>query len=113
MNPAVNPFDAKAKTWDSDPDKAVRAKTVADAIVKRVPMKPGFSAFEYGCGTGLVSFFLGPLLNRIVMADSSKGMLDVLREKIVNGNVTNMHPLSSISPAWKRRLKNSISSTRF
>jgi SAM-dependent methyltransferase len=93
MNPEVNPFDEKAKTWDSDPEKAARAGAVADAIAKEVPITFGFSAFEYGCGTGLVSFFLGPLLNRIVMADSSKGMLEVLRKKIASGNVTNMHPV--------------------
>jgi ubiquinone/menaquinone biosynthesis C-methylase UbiE len=93
MNTEVNPFDEKAKTWDSDPEKTVRARTVADAIAKSVPITPDFSAFEYGCGTGLVSFFLSPLLNRIVMADSSKGMLDVLREKIAGGKITSMHPI--------------------
>jgi ubiquinone/menaquinone biosynthesis C-methylase UbiE len=93
MNNLINPFDEKAKTWDSDPEKAVRARTVADAIAKEVPITPGFSAFEYGCGTGLVSFFLGPSLSRIVMADSSKGMLEVLRRKIAGGNVKNMHPV--------------------
>lgn len=93
MNTSVNPFDEKAKTWDSDPERAARARTVADAIAKEVPITPGFLAFEYGCGTGLVSFLLSPLLNRIVMADSSKGMLDVLREKIAKGNVTNMYPM--------------------
>ena len=93
MDDAVNPFDEKAKTWDSDPEKVIRARTVADAIAKEVPITPDFSALEYGCGTGLVGFFLAPSLGRIVMADSSKGMLAVLRGKIAGSRVTNMQPM--------------------
>jgi ubiquinone/menaquinone biosynthesis C-methylase UbiE len=50
-------------------------------------------ALEYGCGTGLLSFALQPYLGHITLADSSSGMLAVLREKIAAANFQNMTPL--------------------
>jgi len=50
-------------------------------------------AFEYGCGTGLVSFALQEDLGQITLADTSQGMLDVLSEKIAKASVSNMHPV--------------------
>ena len=86
-------FDERAKDWDSDPDKVARARAVADEIRKAVPLSKEMKAFEYGCGTGLVSFSLQSDLGQITLADTSTGMLDVLKEKIANANVTNMHPI--------------------
>lgn len=86
-------FDERAKDWDSDPDKVARARAVADEIRRTVPLSKEMKAFEYGCGTGLVSFSLQPDLGQITLADTSTGMLDVLKEKIANANVTNMHPV--------------------
>lgn len=86
-------FDQKARNWDADPVKTERAQAVADAIRKRVPLQPGFSVLEYGCGTGLLSFALQPHVSHISLADSSPGMLDVLREKIAVRGIRNMTPV--------------------
>jgi ubiquinone/menaquinone biosynthesis C-methylase UbiE len=86
-------FDERAKDWDSDPDKVERARVVADAIRKAVPLSNEMKALEYGCGTGLLSFALQSDLGRITLADTSQGMLDVLSEKIANADVMNMHPV--------------------
>jgi ubiquinone/menaquinone biosynthesis C-methylase UbiE len=51
------------------------------------------NAFEYGCGTGLLSFALQENLGQITLADTSQGMLDVLSEKVAASGVTNMHPV--------------------
>lgn len=87
----MNEFDEKARTWDLDPVRSQRAKEVADAMRHDISATPVDNAFEFGCGTGLVSFFMQPHVGRIVMADTSKGMLDVLREKIRSAGVENMH----------------------
>ena len=87
-------FDEKAKGWDSDPIKVERALVIAEAIRKRVPLRTDASALEYGCGTGLLSFALQPYLGEITLADSSQGMLAVLKEKIAAGGIRNMTPLS-------------------
>jgi ubiquinone/menaquinone biosynthesis C-methylase UbiE len=86
-------FDASAKGWDEVPGRRERANAVADAIRGQVGLTPEMSALEYGCGTGLLSFALQPYLGRITLADSSAGMLEVLREKIAASEVKNMTPL--------------------
>ena len=86
-------FDERAKDWDSDPMKVERARMVADAVRKAVPLSQNMKAFEYGCGTGLLSFALQEDLGQITLADTSQGMLDVLREKIAKTGVKNMHPV--------------------
>src|SRR5512141_2347542 len=86
-------FDERAKDWDSDPDKVERARAVAEAIRKAVPLSTEMNALEYGCGTGLLSFALQSDLGQITLADTSQGMLDVLTEKIHEAGVENMHPV--------------------
>jgi ubiquinone/menaquinone biosynthesis C-methylase UbiE len=86
-------FDERAHDWDSDPKKVERARVVAEAIRKTIPLSNQMNALEYGCGTGLLSFALQSELGQITLADTSQGMLDVLGEKIVASGVTNMHPL--------------------
>jgi len=86
-------FDELAKDWDSDPKRMERARTVADAIRRSIRLSTNMNALEYGCGTGLLSFALQHDLGQITLADTSQGMLDVLREKIASAGVTNMHPL--------------------
>ncbi len=86
-------FDRKARGWDADPVKVERAHAVAEAIRKRVPLDREFSVLEYGCGTGLLSFDLQPHVAHITLADTSPGMLDVLREKIAARGVRNMTPV--------------------
>lgn len=86
-------FDERAKDWDSDPKKVERARVVADAIRKAIPLSTRMRALEYGCGTGLLSFALQSELGEITLADTSQGMLDVLREKIASADAKNMHPV--------------------
>jgi ubiquinone/menaquinone biosynthesis C-methylase UbiE len=86
-------FDERARDWDSDPRKVERARVVADAIRNTIPLSQEMNALEYGCGTGLLSFALQSDLGEITLADTSQGMLDVLREKIARAKVTNIHPV--------------------
>lgn len=86
-------FDERARDWDSDPGKVERARAVADAIRKAVPLSKEMKVLEYGCGTGLLSFALQSDLGQITLADTSQGMLDVLQEKIASADVMNMHPV--------------------
>jgi ubiquinone/menaquinone biosynthesis C-methylase UbiE/RimJ/RimL family protein N-acetyltransferase len=86
-------FNARAKDWDSDPMKVDRAQTVANAIRATLPLQPGMTALEIGCGTGLLSFFLQSDFAQITLADTSDGMLAVLAAKIAESGVSNLHPL--------------------
>jgi ubiquinone/menaquinone biosynthesis C-methylase UbiE len=90
-----NEFDEKAKAWDDNPERVRRSQSIADAIIKEISIDPSFTAMEYGCGTGLLSFPLRNHFSKITLIDSSKGMLDVLKEKITRSGVTNMELLNA------------------
>ena len=74
-------FDARARTGDSD-DKRYRASRVADRVRQVVDLGQVRRALEYGCGTGLLSFEMKDELAEVVLADTSRGMLEVAEEKI-------------------------------
>jgi SAM-dependent methyltransferase len=86
-------FDARARSWDQDPSKLERARRVADVIRGEVALDRSMSVFEYGCGTGLLGFELQPHVARVTLADASREMLAVLREKIAAAGAGNMTPL--------------------
>jgi ubiquinone/menaquinone biosynthesis C-methylase UbiE len=86
-------FDSKARQWDDNPLFRERGLKIADAIRQTVPLHQRMNALDYGCGTGLLSFPLKDELGAILLADSSSGMLDVVREKIAAQGVSNMTPV--------------------
>ena len=88
----MNPFDVQAVTWDQDPMKVERALTVGQAIADAIPLA-GRRILEYGCGTGLLGFALQPQVAQVTLADTSEGMLEVLRQKIELARATNMSVL--------------------
>ncbi|GAB6153801.1 hypothetical protein JCM17380_25510 [Desulfosporosinus burensis] len=87
-------FDQMALTWDDDPKKVERAKIVAAEIKRHLVLSKEMTGFEYGCGTGLLSFNLQPHLKKITLADKSQGMLSVLKEKIRQNDLINMFPMN-------------------
>lgn len=86
-------FDEKARQWDLNPMRHERARAVADAIRRQIPLHRRMTALEYGCGTGLLSFELCNELGNITLADRSAGMLEVLDEKIAAAQVTHLTPV--------------------
>ncbi|MBC8062996.1 MAG: class I SAM-dependent methyltransferase [Clostridiaceae bacterium] len=82
-------FDDYAKTWDTD-KRINRAKIIADKISNSIEISKDYSAMEFGCGTGLVSFNLYKKFKKITLIDSSKGMIDILNSKISQYKVNNM-----------------------
>ena len=75
-------FDREAAAWDQDPGRVKLANDVADAIIRESGPNGTMDVLDFGCGTGLVTLRLQPLVRTITGADSSKGMLGVLEEKI-------------------------------
>lgn len=82
-------FDSRARTWDSDLAKVERARRVAEAIAGDVPALPRRSVLDYGAGTGLLGFELLPRVARVTFADVSRGMLEVVEEKIARARAGN------------------------
>lgn len=86
-------FDKQAKNWDNDPMKAKRAEIFAREIRNYTHPKTTWNALEFGCGTGLLSYQLKDDFKTITLADNSKGMIDVLKNKIEKQSLTNFKPL--------------------
>lgn len=84
-------FDNYAKSWDTD-KRIDRAKIIANEISNSIGIKENYSAMEFGCGTGLISFNFYDKFRSIALVDSSKGMMDILNSKIDKYEVTNMVP---------------------
>lgn len=82
-----NRFDERAATWDDDPAKVERAHAIAERIREVLALDPGMRVLEYGSGTGLVSQALRDRVGPLTLADSSQGMLEVLRAKVAAGTI--------------------------
>ena len=83
-------FNEEAKQWDANPGRVKLANDVADAILSSTELSSDMNALDFGCGTGLVTLRLQPLVRTITGIDSSEGMLDVLRGKVRAGGLTNV-----------------------
>jgi len=83
-------FDAKAATWDEEPRRVKLASEVTAAIRNEIPLSRHMTALDYGCGSGLVTLGIQPHVGRIIGADSSQGMLDVLARKVQKQGIANV-----------------------
>jgi ubiquinone/menaquinone biosynthesis C-methylase UbiE len=86
-------FDEAAAEWDAKPRRVALARAVGQAILETARPSATTEALDYGCGTGLVALYLAPHVHSVVGADSSDGMLQVLRHKIEGAGVENMSAL--------------------
>jgi ubiquinone/menaquinone biosynthesis C-methylase UbiE len=83
-------FDKEAASWDEQPARIKLANEIAAAIADHASLNRAMNVLDFGCGTGLLTLRLAPLVGSITGVDSSKGMLEVLRAKIVEQNAVNV-----------------------
>jgi ubiquinone/menaquinone biosynthesis C-methylase UbiE len=83
-------FDKEAAAWDENPGRVKLANDVADAIIRETSLSRDMDVLDFGCGTGLVTLRLQPLVKTITGADSSKGMLSVLESKVRSQGLSNV-----------------------
>lgn len=83
-------FDKEAAQWDANPGRVKLAHDVADAIIREVSPTREMDALDFGCGTGLVTLRLQPLVRTITGMDSSEGMLAVLGSKVHGQGLVNV-----------------------
>lgn len=83
-------FDAAAAGWDQDPRRVKLAQDVVAAVRRELPLSGEMEALDYGCGSGLVTLGLQPFVGHITGADSSQGMLEVLKGKLRDQGIANV-----------------------
>lgn len=81
-------FDKDAITWDENPARVKMAESVFKSITGSIKFSKNMDVLDFGCGTGLLSLLILPLVNSVTCADSSSGMLEVLKSKISTRNLT-------------------------
>ncbi|MBN1907111.1 MAG: class I SAM-dependent methyltransferase [Deltaproteobacteria bacterium] len=86
-------FDKEAATWDENPVRVKLVKNVASAISKQVILKNTMDVMDFGCGTGLLTFQIQPLVHSVTGVDSSQGMLDVYNKRINELRLNNVKAL--------------------
>jgi 2-polyprenyl-3-methyl-5-hydroxy-6-metoxy-1,4-benzoquinol methylase len=86
-------FDKEAAQWDEHPVRIRLANDVCSAISANAPLNTAMNALDFGCGTGLLTLRLAPLVRFITGIDSSRGMVDILRAKIAKQNLANVDGL--------------------
>lgn len=84
-------FDKEAAEWDANPGRVKLASDVATAIIREVRPTREIEVLDFGCGTGLVTLKLQPLVKKITGVDSSQGMLATLQNKIEMQALNNVH----------------------
>jgi len=90
MNDQRRNFDTAAATWDEKPERVKLANDIADAILREAAITEKMNGLDFGCGTGLLTLRLQPLVRTIIGADSSRGMLDILNAKIAAAELDNI-----------------------
>ncbi|MEI6652313.1 MAG: class I SAM-dependent methyltransferase [Chlorobiaceae bacterium] len=75
-------FNREASKWDENPQRRALTLGVAHAIIATIKPKKHMNALEFGCGTGLVTLEIAPLVKTLSAVDTSIEMLAVLQDKI-------------------------------
>ncbi len=83
-------FDTAAPTWDADDARVRMSTAIADAMLGRLHCTGEETVLDYGTGTGIVALRLASRVRRVIAADSSRGMLDVLEGKISAAGIRNV-----------------------
>ncbi len=86
-------LDKITKGWESDPMKIERAFILANEIKRYIKPDKSLNAFELGCGTGILGYFLKDDLCSITLADSSEETIGALKERIDDEHFINLQPL--------------------
>jgi 2-polyprenyl-3-methyl-5-hydroxy-6-metoxy-1,4-benzoquinol methylase len=82
MHTEKRDFNQEATAWDEHPARVRLASDIVEAIKGQGILRPEMEVLDFGCGTGLVSLGLQPLVGSLTGVDSSQGMLAVLKAKI-------------------------------
>ncbi|WP_282149809.1 class I SAM-dependent DNA methyltransferase [Vibrio diabolicus] len=73
-------WDGLAKNWESNPATEQFAQSVFEQL-QQLTQLDGIKVLDFGCGTGLLSQRLSPMVKDIVALDASEAMIEELDKK--------------------------------
>jgi len=83
-------FNREAAEWDANPQRRAIALSVAKAIIAATNPDKTMHALEFGCGTGLLTMQIAPLVKTLSAIDTSQEMLAILKEKTKTSGIKNI-----------------------
>jgi len=83
-------FNREASKWDENPQRRALALSVSRAMINTIKPDYSMNVLEFGCGTGLVTLQIAPLVKHLSAVDTSNEMLVVLQDKIRASGITNI-----------------------
>ena len=83
-------FDKHAASWDESAGRVKLAGDIAAAIRESIVLTPDMNVLDFGCGTGLVTLQLASSVRSVTAVDSSQGMLDALKAKVAEQQISNV-----------------------
>src|ERR1035437_6103059 len=89
----MNNFDLRASEWDIDKIHMDLSLVIAAELEKMITLHHSMTAFEYGAGTGILSFIMKDICPQITLMDSSLEMIKVCEEKKEYHKAKHIHPL--------------------
>ena len=96
-------FDEKAVEWDADERRRQLSSAIGSSILVHVPLDDRMDVLDFGAGTGLISVYVAPRVNKIVAVDTSEAMLAALAAKQeLSGKVETVCADITKSPLGKR-----------
>jgi len=85
-------FDTAAGSWDTQA-RIERAGIIASEIASGLDAVVHRTALEFGCGTGLVGLNLRGRFDHMTLVDTSRAMIDRVRDKIRFSGIENVDAL--------------------
>jgi SAM-dependent methyltransferase len=86
-------FNSEAAAWDTQPFIHEATRLAFEALrpaVHALTTHKGanLDVLDIGCGTGLLSAQVAPLVEEVVAIDPAEGMIDMLKAKLCDGNAS-------------------------
>lgn len=90
-------WSGRAKTYDSK----TACNPYVEQFLQMAGVQPGESVLDMGCGTGALSVPLAAAGHRVVAADFSSGMLEVLAENLAAAGATAIENARTLHMSWE------------
>ncbi len=74
-------FDKEAALWDESPTRLKLASDIANSIFAEMDLDGTQNVLDFGCGTGLLTFYLQPNVRSVTGIDSSHKMIEIFENK--------------------------------
>lgn len=89
----MDDFSERAKEWDVNPMHRERSEAIAKDLLDAIPEPSSMRLLDFGAGSGILGELLAPHFKEVVMMDSAVGMVEVMKQKVVDRAWNNVVPV--------------------